>query len=53
LAIRHSDQFVLMKNGMVYSAGGHEVITPENIKAVYDVEAYVENVQGIQVVIPR
>ena len=53
LAIRHSDQFVLMKNGMVYSVGGHEVITLENIMAVYDVEAYVESVQGIPVVIPR
>ncbi len=53
LAIRHSDQFVLMKNGVVYSVGGHEVITPENIMAVYDVEAYVEDVQGIPVVIPR
>jgi len=53
LAIRYSDQFVLMKNGRVYSAGGHEVITPENIMAVYDVDAYVESVRGVPVVIPR
>ncbi len=52
LAIRHSDKFVLMKDGMVYSAGGHEVITPENIKVVYNIEAYVESVRGIPVVIP-
>jgi iron complex transport system ATP-binding protein len=52
LAIRHSDKFVLMKDGMVYSVGGVEVITPENIKAVYNIEAYVESVRGVPVVIP-
>ncbi|XES77955.1 MAG: ABC transporter ATP-binding protein [Candidatus Bathyarchaeia archaeon] len=52
LAIRHSDKFVLMKDKMVYSVGGHEVITPESIKAVYNIDAYVECVRGIPVVIP-
>jgi iron complex transport system ATP-binding protein len=52
LAIRHSDKFVLMKDGMVYSVGGIEVITQENIKAVYNIEAYVESVRGVPVVIP-
>jgi iron complex transport system ATP-binding protein len=52
LAIRHSDKFILMKNGRVYSAGGHEIITPESIKAVYNIDAYVESVRGIPVVIP-
>jgi len=53
LAIRHSDKFVLMKQGHVYAAGGHEVITPENIKEVYNIDAYVETVRGIPVVIPH
>jgi iron complex transport system ATP-binding protein len=52
LAIRHSDKFILMKKGQVYSIGGHEVITPENIKEVYNIDAYVEHVRGIPVVIP-
>jgi iron complex transport system ATP-binding protein len=52
LAIRHSDKFVLMKQGMVYAVGNHEVITPQNIKAVYNIDAYVESVRGIPVVIP-
>jgi iron complex transport system ATP-binding protein len=52
LAIRHSDKFVLMKDGVVYATGGHEVITPENIKQVYNVDAFVETVRGIPVVIP-
>ena len=53
LAIRHSDKFVLMKQGIVYAAGGHEVITPGNIKVVYNIDAYVERVRGIPVVIPH
>jgi iron complex transport system ATP-binding protein len=52
LAIRHSDKFVLMKDGAVYSVGGPEVITPETIKAVYNIEAYVESVRGVPVIIP-
>ncbi len=52
LAIRHSDKFILMKDGMVYAVGGHEIITPESIKAVYNIDAYVECVRGIHVVIP-
>jgi len=52
LAIRHSDKFVLMKEGKVYFVGGHEIITHENIKEVYNIDAYVESVRGIPVVIP-
>lgn len=52
LAIRHSDKFVMMKNGLVYAIGGHEVITPEKIKQVYNVDAFVEKVRGIPVVVP-
>lgn len=52
LAIRHSDKFVLMKEGRIFAVGGHEVITPENIKEVYNIDAYVEKVRGIPVVIP-
>ncbi len=52
LAIRHSDKFVLIKEGKIYAVGGHEVITPENIKEVYNIDAYVESVRGIPVVIP-
>ncbi len=52
LAIRHSDKFVMMKAGKVNAAGDHEINTPENIKAVYNIDAYVERVRGIPVVIP-
>lgn len=53
LAIRHSDKFILMKEGSVYAAGGLDVITAEAIKAVYDMDSFVENVHGIPVVIPK
>lgn len=52
LAVRHSDRFLMMRGGAIYAAGGHEVITPENIRAVYGLDAYVETVRGIPVVIP-
>lgn len=52
LAIRHSDKFILMKDGMIFAAGDYNMITPENIRAVYNIDAYVERVKGIPVVIP-
>lgn len=53
LAIRHSNKFILMKKGKIYAAGGLEVITPENIKAVYDLDSYVEKIHGVSIVIPK
>ena len=52
LALRYSDKFIMLKNGVIYAEGGKEIINPENIRAVYGVDAYVENVKGIPVVIP-
>ncbi len=52
LAIRHSDKFIMMKDGIVFAAGGHEVINRENMRAVYSIDAYIEQVRGIPVVIP-
>ncbi|HII59617.1 TPA: ABC transporter ATP-binding protein [Methanocaldococcus jannaschii] len=52
LALRYSDKFIMLKDGVIYAEGGREVINPENIKAVYGVDAYIENVRGIPVVVP-
>jgi len=52
LAVRYSDKFVMMHDGMVHAAGGREILTPLNIKSVYHINAYIENVNGIPVVIP-
>ncbi len=52
LAVRFSDKFVMMRDGKVFAAGGREIITPENIRAVYGLDAYVEDVHGITVIVP-
>lgn len=53
LAIRYSDKFVMMHEGRIFAAGDHDVITPENIKKAYHIDAYVENMNGIPIVIPK
>jgi len=52
LSLRFSDRFIMMKGGKVFAAGGHEVITPENIEAVYDIPVIVESVKGRPMVVP-
>ena len=52
LAIRHSDKFILMKGGEIRVAGGHEIITAENICDVYGLEVCVELIRDIPVVVP-
>jgi len=53
LSIRFSNKFILLKEGSVYAAGGREIITPETMHAVYDIEMDVEEFNGIPLVIPR
>jgi len=52
LAIRHSDKFILMKNGRIFVAGDKGIITPENIKRVYNIDAYVDEIRGYPMVMP-
>jgi len=52
LAIRYSDQFILMKKGRIHAAGGREIITPSNIREVYEMDVLVEEVAGTPVVLP-
>ena len=51
-ALRFSDKFVLLKDGQIYAAGGHDVITPDSIRDVYGVEVHVETIRNSPVVIP-
>ena len=53
LALRFCDRFLLLKNGTVFAAGGQEVITPENIWAVYGMAVSVEHFHGIPLVVPH
>ncbi len=52
LALRYSDKFIMLKDGVIYAEGGREVINSENIKAVYGVDVYIENIRGVPVVVP-
>ncbi|MBN2734088.1 MAG: ABC transporter ATP-binding protein [Methanomicrobiaceae archaeon] len=51
-ALRFSDRFLMLKDNRIFAAGGPEVITPENIKQVYDVDVDVEFLKSGPVVIP-
>ena len=52
LAIRYCDRFLFLKDASVYAFGGMEVMTPENIEAVYEMHVHLENYMDIPVIIP-
>lgn len=52
LALRFADRFILLKDRVIFAAGGSEVMTPENIQAVYGVPVMLVAHNGHQVVIP-
>ena len=52
-SLYYSDEIVAMKDGKILSHGkSEEVITPELIKSVYDVELKIQSVDGKPFVIP-
>lgn len=51
LALRFSDKFIMLKDGMIFSEGNNEVINSKNIQEVYGVNAYVDNYNGIPIVV--
>lgn len=52
LALRFSDKFLLLKDNTIFAYGGMEVMTEENIEAVYGIPVAVETCRGVPVVIP-
>ncbi len=52
LALRFSDRYVLIKDGEVFAHGKEEVITPENIEAVYGVNVMLGEIGGHKIVVP-
>lgn len=52
LALRFADKFMFLKNGKVFSVGGIEIMTPENIESVYSVPVKIEKYSNTSVVIP-
>jgi len=53
LALHYADRFVLLKEGMVFAAGGEEVITPQLIEEVYGVPVTIQRWGGRNVVVPH
>ena len=51
-AIRFADRFILLKEGTIHSHGGREIITPQAMRSVFRIEATIEEVSGIPVVVP-
>jgi iron complex transport system ATP-binding protein len=52
LALRYAEKFLFLKDGIIFAAGGREVVTPEVIAAVYDVAVVVEQWRGCPVILP-
>lgn len=52
LALRFADRFILLKDRHIFSAGGHEIMTSENIEAVYAVPVAMSSHNGHRFVIP-
>ncbi|MDT3700788.1 MAG: ABC transporter ATP-binding protein [Thermincola sp.] len=52
LALRFADKFLLLKSGIIFAAGGIEVMTPENIESVYSVPVTIEKCRNVPVVVP-
>lgn len=52
LAIRYCDRFIFLKDSQVFSYGGLEKMTPENIEEVYRIHVHIIDYMGIPVIIP-
>ncbi len=53
LALRFADHFVLLKNGSLFAAGDHEIITTDTIREVFQIEAEIHDIGGVPVVVPK
>lgn len=53
LASRFCDKLAMLHDRRLFAAGGPDILTPENIRAVYDVEATVLRQDGRRLVIPE
>lgn len=51
LSVKYSDKLLMIKDGKVFAFGGKDIITSENIKSVYGVDADVVTVNGNPLVV--
>ena len=52
LALRYSDKFLLLKEGCICAFGDRNIVTPEKIQEVYDMQVRVVEAGGYPLVIP-
>lgn len=52
MAMRFADKFIMLKKGEMVAFGGKEVMTPDNIKKVYDINVVITEVKGIPLGVP-
>lgn len=53
LALRYCDRFLFVKNRSIIAYGGKEIVTPEILKSVYEMNVAVEVVRGVPLIIPN
>lgn len=51
LALRFCDQFLLLRQGQVYASGDYRILTPEALKAVYQIDGRVVEVENQRMVL--
>jgi iron complex transport system ATP-binding protein len=52
LALRYCDRFLFIKDKEIYTYGGKEIMTSDNISYIYEIPVAIETVQGIPTIIP-
>lgn len=52
LALRYADKFLMLKNGTIFAAGTHDIVTPERIEEVYGLPVNVVNFMGKPLIVP-
>ena len=52
LAIRYCNKFIFLKNNQIFAYGGEEIMTAENIEAVYNLHVHIIKYMDIPVIIP-
>lgn len=52
LSLRYCNKFIMMAGGGIYCAGDRSVVNSDSIREVYGIEAAVEFIRGIPVLVP-
>lgn len=53
LALQYCDKFMLIRKNTIHAYGDRDIITPENIEAVYDMRVAIHEIGGTKVVLPK